>query len=527
MDKRKASYVMSCGMTPHPIQKGMEEMISNQKVLQDMAQFVSANTEYFTSGVANWGEVMKKAKELYYEDFKRKVFDPVSLEYDRSQGDAPATMPTPPPANIVYGKVGQAAKILDIGSGDGKRLVRYEERFDAILTDVKKPRKLISASKFEQLGAREALRKYPSRVVTSFNLISQSSFSEHGSLSERVGLHLAPDVNTLHDLGYCHGHKNGNVHIFKDARGVEYPDIAVERERFDAVVPVNEFYNLYCSFGIHENVYVQLKHRIKVEQNYPSVGERMKLLKFKDGVITPKYDGVQVTLMCRDGKAHLFLRNGEGFGGTCGRMHNMVLTFEYLRSANGNNVLVLLDVTNYLGIKFGGNLSVIEAFTGRKGPSVIIGDAAVQITTPKKLSLASPSSGVIDGLKYDGLVLRQYENQYLVKNNKTVDLDYSTVIELQQYCKHNDIKITITGPTQYTSEYEVSMEEGVLSLTFVRERTDKTTTTRITEIFDTIGLPTADQFKNFSSIADSEPNQWIDARSNSDMDSAFGDYDGY
>ena len=318
----------------------------------------------------------------------------------------------PPAAGEVYERV-VAKKIVDVGSGDGKRLVRYREHFATVeMVDLVEHQVVEGVpSEWKQVKEFHATEE----IVTSFNSMTQLDDVTFARVQECDGVHVVPHVTKLIEDGYS-----------KRVDG-EWCETKIGEMKFrERDVGVGDFLKL----GEYYRGVVTYKER---KLDFSVKGECKADMRFRRDMVrmvrdvhedhcTPKYDGTFVRLKSKDGKFVMSDRLGHGVWGIVEDRADMFLELEAV-----DDGYYLLRVLRFNGMRPPHSIGGLRRFVERCKPSV----DGVNLKVPELMRVKDIPAD--PGENYDGVVFRVGEVDHVMNYGISLDLRPKTQQELTDF----------------------------------------------------------------------------------------------
>jgi hypothetical protein len=347
-------------------------------------------------------ELVRRAKASgLYDRLAKVVRATVAEEPPLGKVPLEAFVARPPPATHLYSRVEKGADVLDVGSGDGKRLISYRKEFDLKTVDPSVEKTRIKAPHQQELyvNGHEG-------VCTFFN--SMTNTNEPG-IVDNDGLAVGPNIELWEQAGLARRENGAYVSEVMGKKYVDHPwQIPVE------ALPSNPQY-------VHGNLYrrrvVDLVSDGKQARGpqMPSSGRRGICV---NGIRSAsfKYDGELVELRTRNGTTMLRDRSGLARS-LSGKMPDSVVLLERMKDK-----YVLVRVSRYRGFVPYHGLSLLHYFVER----VKITIDGLPVKAPDPFDWDEYDRGFAEGI-YDGMVVREGETDILIRENQSFDVLHSSI----------------------------------------------------------------------------------------------------
>jgi len=445
------SEFLSEGFTPNPYYDKMLSLL------------VSGNTELLEA-IVEAGESCDLGP--YGNDIPASLVDSLVEKFDEQLEhiidvfeDTPLVDPYMPPAPhsvVLYGRLEQDGKYLDLGSGDGRKAEKAKVN-DLVLSDLAIPEGRFSKRWVIQDATddRTLRERAVSRMLTSHMTLTQLQDIE--AVMSQDGIHIVPDVGFLMRVG---GVDLGDK-VRVRTRNQRFEDY---KHDFGGGFQLSPGYIGVMSYK-QQSVWVELAcpSRMKPPDGMPISNARFNI----DVDATPKYDGVRVHFTLRaDGTGFAVNRKGLGYRLKHNLGHDCRFVAEHCR-----DVYVLIRLLSYRGVVPWHDVSSMELFCSRK--RFDIGGE----------HLCGPKSAKVLKLKTDGLISRIGEEDYRVKDYVGVDLNAASWGHyMDRLGETSDAYVMADPPVDdKIVEYSYVMEDGVHVFNKLRHRPDKNTCTSFSE----------------------------------------------
>lgn len=380
-----------------------------------------------------------------------------------STPETPMEMPPPPHSSTLYGRICEDVKVVDIGSGNGRKAEKAPIT-DLTLTDKVLPGTTHNYSyKWKQLDAEDpdALEKAlcsGKKVATSFMAMSQFDITH---LSEYDGLHIVPDTDFLKAVG---GQTLQDGVVLSRSRGHLFYDM---QHDYGNGYEIQPGYLGVSTFKQQKN-YIEFCGPVRLPKA-PDVPVVISTRIDVDQHSTPKYDGIQLFYDVRkDGKGVVVNRKGIGRR----IKHNFNEELQFVTEYMKGGVNVLIRIISYRKYVPWHSVSLLKYFCERK---------IIDICGEK---LVAPGDSTLVKCPTDGIIMRRSEIDYRIKDTHTFDLDPKTWTKYAEYFIKNDLGYSISHLPEQDKilEYELTVVEGEFSFVKIKERNDKNNTTDVSTL---------------------------------------------
>lgn len=257
----------------------------------------------------------------------------------------------PPRASELYERVDPKADIVDVGVGDGKRLVRFTGYFGNVKGYDIVRKKMVPEWPVNWI-VESKLILTESTICTSFLVYAQLDFHTCQRVENCDGMHVVPYHPELRKLGVVKDLENNMV----ECRMGE--SVFVERDLGD--VQGERLRSFYVGINTYFEREISLKPEAKsiFDPVMCKYFVRMRRDLFVDD-FSPKYDGVFMELRVQSGK---FIMKDSIGRGVWGRVEapDMILNLEMLVDR-----MVLLRVEKYRSFRPYHSLGMLEKFCAR------------------------------------------------------------------------------------------------------------------------------------------------------------------
>jgi len=300
------------------------------------------------------------------------------------------THPKPPPAKELYGRLSKGMKVVDVGSGDAKRLIQFEGQVEFATID---------SQVFEMRTATShttaVFEESTEEVITSFN--SMTNNEDVSAFAGSDGIHVIPDVVQLEGDGFSNS--KGNRYVTKVGR-ITYVD-------YTNSLPYTQLTRYYRGLNTYapRNVSVVMsKNSYRTSLKMPSRGERVRapLSDLKNATV--KMDGELHKLVVKEGMAKMLDRGGNV---TEGKSNGPDMT---LFLEKKNDLFFLIEVVRYRGYVPFHDYGLLKFFLER-----------VKLEINGLGVLLTPFWEFGD-LDVEGVVVRDRGKDYLLRTHHSFDL---------------------------------------------------------------------------------------------------------
>lgn len=408
----RVSHKVRDGSQKHPLQEAMKVFI-NKDLHKDHQEIHAAARELGkkTPALVNKDIIEFAKRNGNYDKIKSMVVAYLEKEKLAKKNRVLANV-RPPAASEVYERV-IAKEIVDVGSGDAKRLVRYREHFAKVTMVEIKECEVVDGipGHWEQVKQFQATES----IVTSFNSMTQLDEVSFAQVQMCDGVHVVPHVSKLIEDGYskpvdgewCET-KIGNA-VFRE-RDVNVGDFLKLGEYYRGVVTYKE-----------RKLDFQVKGECKAEMRFRRDMVRMTR-DVHEGYCTKKYDGTFVRLKSVGGKFVMSDRLGHGVWGTVGDEGDMFLELEAVDEG-----YVLLRVLRFNGMRPPHSLGALKRFVERCKPSI----DGVELMAPEQMRVKDIPAN--PGDDFDGIVFRVGEVDHVMNYGISLDLRPTSERELTRF----------------------------------------------------------------------------------------------
>jgi len=434
----KISHNVVPGAQVHPCQSAFESLINSGLSKMHADCHEKAKKHKITPSLVKNSYIEECIADGTYDELKAKVLEFLRLRKEGMDKSKVAEV-KPPPSKVLYERVA-GREVIDVGSGDGKRLIRYAKYFDSVtMVEVE------DIPKVEGLPDHwESVKEIPTKElpIVSFNVLTQLDDKTVAVVTERDGIHICPKISSFEEVGLSK--QVGDV--YETTVGDK-----VFRERKVRSQGVS-----YGKFYMGLNTYEKSKFEFRLRG--PVVVEPDKLMRsfvrlVNDPMMkhcSPKYDGTFLTLRANNGHFTLTDRSGKGRWGTVNTDHKMWLELERLRDR-----YILLRVCNYRDYRPFHALDQLEKFVRKKelyiGPVVVMAPESIDV---RDITLKPP-----DGC--DGYVFRRNEVDYVMNYGVSLDLLSSQKEEVSAYLRNirGALEVKHVGDINNEGVHSVSVSE--------------------------------------------------------------------
>lgn len=346
-------------------------------------------------------------EERYLQAMLERFGDNLDELCDIMEREVPPVVVNPEPApspSALYSRVSGVEKVLDIGSGNCKKVSRCKAK--VVATDIQPVENPFMTVK--QLDANKDLLDMVENegvdVVTSFNALTQ--LEDLTQVLAVDGLHIYPDTNYYQDSGAPL--LDGAVKVGKHVDRI-HP--VLERGQ-----PICDGYKVLTTFSAEKlsyepESYTQFKigfTPIVQDLDYRPLGES-----------TPKYDGVNMMLVDQKGSSPILkTRVGRATVLTSKRRVSLALHLEKLPKHGRPQAFVLLRVLNYKGFVPFHGLETLRQFCAKVKLKIF------------GIRVVAPADGSLSSYTADGLIYRFGQMDYRYKFRYTIDtLSISSLVD--------------------------------------------------------------------------------------------------
>lgn len=186
------SHVPVVSQTKHPFHQAMLELVNSRPIFAVLAEQVRDRVVKITPNSYDHVALMSSLDAGVLAKCKQAIKDAMSKERLTIEPRGP---PRPPPNTFLYGRIQPNTKVVDVGGGDGKRLVNYHSPDKVTIVDPA-PGNVSSAPKEQKPFTKDIL---PEQTVVSFNAMIQGDLAKQ--LEDRDGIHVVPDHDKLIEDG--------------------------------------------------------------------------------------------------------------------------------------------------------------------------------------------------------------------------------------------------------------------------------------------------------------------------------------
>jgi len=186
------SRIPNLSSVKHPLHDLALQMIQNRPEFLELAQkarkIVQEKSLMITPTLYDHKALLTELGPKTLQKY-RDIIQSV-LDSEKDLVLATREFPKPPPAVALYGRVEKGAPVLDVGSGDGKRLLQFEGPLNVRAMDKEDPGFRANCD-FEVKAFEEPTKE----VVVSFN--SMTNNKDMSAFEGSDGIHVIPDLDKL------------------------------------------------------------------------------------------------------------------------------------------------------------------------------------------------------------------------------------------------------------------------------------------------------------------------------------------
>lgn len=335
----------------------------------------------------------------------------------------------------LYERVVAGTKILDVGSGDGRRLKNLIGP-DIVTLD---PNHKENILKKPHLEKEFEVTDVADRVVTTFNSVTQIGEEKFDNVD---GIHVYPNHERFIEAGIAEVQDNGDVKTIIDDK------IFIDKPL--TKFPVVEL----SSHSVGFNTYEERKIEVRVAQGIPyspikSFGKRHMRTYFKDDYMTLKLNGELCKLEVQNGDGILSFREQEVSRAIKIRQKmNMVLMLERFRDN-----YYLLQIDNYRGVRPFHSWQSLQYFLKKVNVSINIDGKVYPLRLPLRVDIKTALSYIKRGVG-EGVVVRKNNFDYLVRLVHSLDLDCTEFRKLVNCGEDLGLEVELVGE-DYTGVKEI------------------------------------------------------------------------
>lgn len=460
---QRTSHVVKPGALQHPLQKACEQLMRHSPELHQIhvrlhqqARVMGKKTPaLIDAGLVEWAK-----KNGIYSRLASMVSEFKKSEAEARDGVGRLTL-SPPRSSELYERIEPKADIVDVGVGDGKRLVRYAGYFGKVY-GVDSVKKDMVVGWPKAWSVEIAAFNGSELTITSFLSFTQLPVEIRMRMEECDGLHVVPDHRALKKFGV--------VELLPDRRvKCDMGGVVFEEYDLDGIggETLREYYKGYNTYKKRDLNFTMQGRSANLKPN----GNRMFVRMQRDLFIqefTPKYNGTFLQLRVIAGKWMMTDNIGRGVFGLC-NAPDMVLNLESLKSR-----YVLLRVEKYKDYRPYHSLDMLEKFCAR----VKIKIMDKHVVPPERIK--ELKNWQAEFPEADGIVCRTHGLDYLMNCGVHLDLYGRDKEELNLYLvKSEGAKDVIhSGPQLMEKEiYEVCVKiaDGGGAICAWKRRKDKLT----------------------------------------------------
>jgi len=418
------SHVPCISAVEHPMQQMALLMIEKRDVFVELAEKVRGLVK--EHGLMQTPTLYDHAKLLellgekelkYYRGHVAEV-----LKQERSLKEVVREHPKAPYAATLYGRVEKDAPVLDVGSGDGKRLIQFEGQLNLKAID-QQPQDFKADYPFEVTKFEEPVEE----VIVSFNSLTNNLNIK--PFEDSDGIHIIPDLKQLRADGYSgRASKNWNevyaTHVSNVKDGVKVDHLYLDYDPKDLVsIPIKNYYraaNTYKKRAINISVLNRVEG-VTVFKKLKSRGKRVMHRPFCMQEKTWKMPGELYHFRKKRGKAFMMDRMGW--------VHLLACDFEYdfdFILESFQEEWYLLEIDNYRNYRPFHSLALLDYFLNRVQLSV----------NGKPVKLPLLAEGDMPPWA-EGIVYRSDGFDQLYRLHQSFDVTNEGLIELQEVLKEH------------------------------------------------------------------------------------------
>lgn len=448
----KTSHRVDNSGRKHPLHDAVK-VFANGKLPEIHAQIHAAakamgktTPSYINANIVDFAK-----KNGQYDEIRKMVCSFLAKEKE-AKTRALVESVRPPRSTELYGRVAGGV-IKDVGTGNGKRLVRFKERFASVeMIDPYVEDKVEGIPDFwprvERFQACE-------EVVTSFNSATVVDNKTWEAMEQSDGLHVVPHVAAFVEKGLSVPVDG----IFKTTiDGKVFNDVDRQVGDFQKL---GDFYRGYVTYAERS---ILFRPTCKFKTNGVTRSPFVRMTTFVGGKMSYKYDGTFVRLENRDGKFRMWDRVGRGVAGISDFKEDIVLEMEKMPEC-----FRLLRVVRYRNYEPFHSVAALRKFVERKHPMV----GNVVVLPPEELNVIPPEPGE----HYDGIVCRSGGVDYVANYGISLDLHPGQKDELECFLREEKCMAEILhyglGEDAIYS-VSVRLKTGGEALCFWKIRVDKT-----------------------------------------------------
>lgn len=418
----------------------------------------------------SFGEIKKIFAETGHAAALKTFFDRF-----KAIPDTPPVIPVPPPSNQLYGRFYDGTSIVDAGSGNGNKLIKFSGSLKITCVD---PELDVGASVFQKTMRVDISAVLPDlpldAFLTSFMSLCQMKRETQLAVAKFDGLHMVPDHDQLVSMGAAEYLENG---ILVRTPRRDYVDEPLTLTGY-GVAPGYLLAPTYAD----RCVIVKLGSEVKTLPDYRPVVDATPCdyedINLRD--VSMKMDGTAHEIEIHDGVANVVDRAGRERVGTSDFDGYMCLHAEELFGC-----WTLIRVVVYRGFVpphyYGGLLEFVSHVKIKINDKPLCAPpewVASDVDRNHALVQYDHADGSVEFFreKTDGLISRDRERDYYCKHRWTVDLVETQLGPLTAKLLEKGMVLdTYLEPGLW--EYGIDRVGSNVYLQPLRKRDDKTTPT--------------------------------------------------
>lgn len=481
-NRTRTSHTVIETPTLNPMHKAMVHLAEHQPFLAGFAALLHEkkieNPDWMVTASLPRMDLFQKDPEIL-----KKMEGMAHLLMESSRKISPDYKPEvantrPPPASEIYGRVQSDTKVLDVGTGKGKRLIGYKtkESLKVVTCDVEgipKP----EFSDEHQVGFDS-----PSEMpVVSFNSLTNNK--DQSAFKNSDGVHVIPNLPQFSEYNNSQesvDEAGDPCYLTKDPKSEEvYKDYPLDDEIVSE--PIVPFYNIANTYKERK---IEIKVGDKVSQSAPFCSQGTRAVGSVMGTATYKYNGEIHEVKKKGTRCFVRRRNGEIRNASVGDCPDLHLYFEKLTTGE----CVLIKLLRYNGIRPYHSAEQLHNFCQR----VKITIGGMPLVGPEEYSREEYYRYLAEG-RVDGLVYRHKERDLLVKHDNSFDVKadnrqvfIDTVQDAGFYVQTEGIPKEWDGileiKVEITYEYDENGNVSVATLVPMKPRDDKKAATTMPEV---------------------------------------------
>lgn len=415
----RASHKVKPGAIQHPLQnasldlaRASPELFAIWKRVHEQARSMGKQTPSLVpADLVDWCK-----KNGIYDNLKKKVQTFQAKEIEARKGLKDLNL-KPPRSGELYERFKPGIDLQDVGSGDGKRVARYQGYFGKVKC-------------FEKLPKKKMVQDFPSdwhvcygdklqilseTAVSTFLSYTQLEAEDKAVVDNSDGIHIVPNHDALAKFGVVEMLENGKV---KTQMGKH-----TFVENYQKYIG-QELSNFYCGFNTFRQRDLNLvpkargKFSVPESRNFTRMRRDLYISDF-----TKKYDGSFVELNIEKGKFVLKNNLGDGCWGEVDGP-DLALQLEAMKDCYR-----LLRVKFYKDYRPFHSLDMLELFARKV--KIRIGGKSIE--PPEKVDIKTYDC--CNDPDSDGVVCRSGGHDYVMNCGVHLDLKKMNLARLEEFLR--------------------------------------------------------------------------------------------